>query len=260
MNTLIPSAVIPSNTKVAIYNEAPQQTLSDSTPFHYLSEKTTSISIANTVYPIVIRKTGVDITLQGYTTMTLTLTNSIKQLGTKIFKLLGLGSALVEVTTEVEAAICFPGGTRIKTDQGEKRIEEIEETNTIEGKRIVGVTRTVSLEKKLVCMEKGSLGDNEPSERTEVSRNHKIRYEGRMVKARELVGKEGIYEVEYRGEMMYNVLMEKHEEMKVNGMVCETLDPRNIVAEMYRMSKKWSPEMKERVVREWNKKEVSKRR
>jgi hypothetical protein len=54
-----------------------------------------------------------------------------------------------------------------------------------------------------------------------------------MVKANELVEVcEGVTRIPYSGETLYNVLMEKHDNMMINNVICETLDPKNIMAKI----------------------------
>ena len=50
---------------------------------------------------------------------------------------------------------------------------------------------------------------------------------------------------------MYNVLMESHEKMMINNLICETLDPSNIMAKIYR-GKKTEIE-KNKIISELNK-------
>jgi hypothetical protein len=42
-----------------------------------------------------------------------------------------------------------------------------------------------------------------------------------------------VKKIRYDGELLYNVLLEKHEIIKVNNMVCETLHPNNIIAKLF---------------------------
>ncbi|MFY7884855.1 MAG: leucine-rich repeat protein, partial [Dolichospermum sp.] len=81
-------------------------------------------------------------------------------------------------TSEIVAlTICFPAGTPVKTDQGIIAIEKINPAkNTIRGNKIVAITKTVTIEDKIVCIEKDALGSNIPSQKTFISRNHKILY------------------------------------------------------------------------------------
>jgi hypothetical protein len=131
--------------------------------------------------------------------------------------------------------ICFPAGTPVQTDQGTIAIEKINpSTNTIRGNKIVAITKTVTIEDKIVCIEKDALGSNIPSQKTYISRNHKLFYNKQMIKAKHLVGKvEGVYNKKYNGEVLYNVLLETHEKMMVNNLIVETLNPENIVAKLY---------------------------
>jgi hypothetical protein len=60
---------------------------------------------------------------------------------------------------------------------------------------------------------------------------HEVLYRGKLVQAKEFVGRiNNVYTVPYNGDVLYNVLQEKHGLMKVNNMVLETLNPINKVA------------------------------
>ena len=64
-------------------------------------------------------------------------------------------------------------------------------------------------------------------------------YKGKMIKAKEFIGIfENVYKIKYKGEMLYNVLMEKHDKMIVNNLICETLHPENIIAKLYKTLQK----------------------
>jgi hypothetical protein len=131
--------------------------------------------------------------------------------------------------------ICFPGGTPITCDQGNIPIDQLNpKVHTIRGKKIVAITQTITPDKFLVCFEKDSLGANIPSQKTLISKKHKVFYKGKMMEAQEFIGKfDTVYRLKYTGEILYNVLMEKYEKMMVNNLICETLHPENIVARLY---------------------------
>jgi hypothetical protein len=134
--------------------------------------------------------------------------------------------------------ICFPAGTPVQTDQGLIPIDKINtNSHTIRNNKIVTITRTITQDKNLVCIEKDALGKNIPNERTLISRNHELFYNGKMIKAIELLDKinntETVYKVKYSGEVLYNVLLDKHDKMIVNNLICETLNPVNGIARMY---------------------------
>jgi hypothetical protein len=144
--------------------------------------------------------------------------------------------------------ICFPAGTPVQTDQGSIAIEKINlKTNTIRGKNIVAVTKTITIEDKIVCIEKDALGTNIPSQKTFISRNHELFYNKQMIKAKNLIGVvDGVYNKKYNGEILYNVLLDKHDKMIVNNLIVETLDPENIIAKLYNGN--FSDEVKNNII------------
>jgi len=137
-------------------------------------------------------------------------------------------------SADTALGICFPAGTPVTTDQGNIPIEKLNtDKHTIDGKEIIAITQTRPLFKEIVLIKKNALATNIPSQNTEISNNHTVCYKGNMIKACELVTKcEGVAFVPYNGETLYNVLLKKHSVMTVNNMVCETLDPNNIMAKI----------------------------
>lgn len=131
--------------------------------------------------------------------------------------------------------ICFLGNTPITTDQGDILIKDIDTNiHTIGNESIVAITRTISLDEYLVCFKANSLDENYPVKQTIVSKDHKILYKGQMIEARKFVDKfTNVLKVKYDREVLYNVLMEKYSTICVNNLVCETLNPENIIAKIY---------------------------
>ena len=131
--------------------------------------------------------------------------------------------------------ICFPAGTPIETDQGKVSIELLDpRMHTIHGQHILHITKTVTLDKYLIAFEKNSVSRNMPTEKTLMSREHKVLFEGQLVPAyRFLDHSREVKKVKYSGEVLYNVLLAKHTVMNVNGLLCETLHPENIIAKLY---------------------------
>jgi hypothetical protein len=146
------------------------------------------------------------------------------------------------------ADICFPAGTPIVTDSGIIAIENLKEgVDTINGDAIVAVTKTVSMDKYMVCFGKDSLDSGVPSKKTVMSKDHKVLYKGKMIEAYKFVGHfDGIKKVAYDGEVLYNVLLEEYGKMDVNNMICETLHPKNIIAKLY--TNGYSDEFKNKIV------------
>lgn len=135
-------------------------------------------------------------------------------------------------------ALCFKKGTPVQTDQGLIRIENINvKKHTIRNERIVAITKSIILQNTIICIEKNALFENIPSKTTYISKEHKLLYRGLMMKAKDLISYcKNVYEVPYNGEILYNVLMKKHNKMVVNNLVCETLHPDNIVSKIYNYS------------------------
>ncbi len=159
-----------------------------------------------------------------------------------------------DISANFLSDICFPSGTPITTDQGIIAIEKINpKIHTISNKKIIGIPKTKITNDFLVCIEKHALGNDLPSQKTLITKDHRIFYNGKMRRSVELIGlSENIYKVKYNGETLYNVLMEKHDTMLVNNLVCETLNPVNSVAKLYNKIQKCSPEEQERLINEYN--------
>jgi hypothetical protein len=152
--------------------------------------------------------------------------------------------------------ICFPGDTPIETDQGIMYIKDVDATkHTIGNEKIVAITQTISLDEYLVCFEKDALGENCPDKQTLISKNHKIEYKGRMIKAYKFMASfKNVYPVKYNGETLYNVLMENYGTVQINQLSCETLHPSNITAQMYILQKFDNLEELNAIVRKTHKK------
>lgn len=159
---------------------------------------------------------------------------------------------LNEGVTESMVPICFPRGTRVTTDQGNVAIELLKPNiHTIRGKSIVAITQTRPIFEYIISIDKDALGKNIPSVKTEISKEHKVFYKGEMVKAKDLVELcSGVKKIPYNGETLYNVLMEKHDKMMVHNLICETLDPDNIMAKICRG--KCSQTLKHKIYEELN--------
>jgi hypothetical protein len=107
--------------------------------------------------------------------------------------------------------------------------------HTINGQVIQHVTKTVTLDKYLIRFEKDSIERNIPNNTTVMTKEHKILYKDQLVPAyRFLDMSSEVKKVAYKGEVLYNVLLENYSVMQVNNLTCETLDPTNAIALLYR--------------------------
>ncbi len=106
--------------------------------------------------------------------------------------------------------------------------------NTIRGKPILAVTKTVTLDKYLIRFAPNALDRNYPTKPTIMTKDHLIAFKGQMVPAyRFLDYSDQVKKVQYNQEPLYNVLLAEHSLMEVNNMQCETLHPENDIAQMY---------------------------
>jgi hypothetical protein len=166
------------------------------------------------------------------------------------------GKYSYETFTNIISNICFPAGTPIVTNQGIIAINKINpKIHTIRNKKIVAITKTVSPDKYLVRFEKDALGPNLPSEATTMTKNHMLFYQGQMLKADNFLRthRETVSKVPYNGQVLYNVLLEEHDKMVVNNLICETLHPKNYVAKMYRIMKYLNPKQRTEFIQKINK-------
>jgi len=148
--------------------------------------------------------------------------------------------------------ICFSEGSIVSTDQGDVEIQNIDTSyHTIRNNKIIALTETQSMEDYLVKIKMNALG-NVPTQDTETTGNHMIFNGMNMIKAKTLINGGTIEKIEYRGLPLYNILLEKHDVMLVNGLVCETLNPENPIAKYYRLMGE-HPEKKIEMEHMWRK-------
>jgi hypothetical protein len=150
--------------------------------------------------------------------------------------------------------ICFVENSLVSTDQGLIEIQNIDENiHTIKNNKIICLTKTVTEEPYLICIEKDALEENVPSQDTLISYNHKIFYNNNMISASELLDKGlNVSKVRYTGETLYNILMDEYTKIEVNGLTCETLHPQNRVAHLYLLLKEQPKEYHHYIIHNYN--------
>jgi len=137
---------------------------------------------------------------------------------------------LIEIIPLPVNNICFIGSTPVNTDQGIISINKLSNKNSINGIKIKHITESLTNKSHLVLLKKNSLSDNVPSQDTYMTMNHKVLYNGKMVVAKDLIGKQL---VPYNGEILYNILLEEYSHVLVNNLTVESLYPGNSVAKLY---------------------------
>ena len=144
--------------------------------------------------------------------------------------------------------MCFLGSEKVETDQGKIRFDKLTTEYTILGKTIKKIVKMFNCDSSLIFISKHAFGNKIPNKNTYIGRNHGVYLDTRfietnklepqihplildiagknIVRARNLIKMKKIIEVRRsEHDMVYNVLLEEHGKMVVNGILCETLNP-----------------------------------
>ena len=120
---------------------------------------------------------------------------------------------------------CVSEGTIVTTDQGEVKIEELNKNYTINGNKILGISKDFYLREEMVLIKKDAISENIPNEDLYITPNHQLTYKGKFVKAKWLVN--NLENVEFvkndKGISVYNILLEKYTIYKANNLRIESL-------------------------------------
>jgi len=201
--------------------------------------------------------TGVTLSNSGFSLVgTYNAANQRETTGNKLKYVEGGLSVEVEfILSTAEKAIsniCFTGESKVLTGEGYIEIRKVKKGMKVQGEEIEEVTRTISEEKEVVLMKKGSIMKNMPKEDTIITKEHKVLYKGRMVEAKEMVNGRTIVYEENKGETLYNILLSGEGRMVVNGMIVETLSPSNNIAKLYKIMKDYKEEEKREIIKIYN--------
>lgn len=136
--------------------------------------------------------------------------------------------------TLTSAPICLLGNTPILTDQGIININRITTNNTINGKKILKITKNRNSDNFMVLVKKNSIGLNIPSKDVYMSKNHCIFINNKLIRCFDMVNNKNIIIVNRKNDIIYNILLDGKEQgyMKVNNMVVETLHYNNPFAKL----------------------------
>lgn len=128
---------------------------------------------------------------------------------------------------------CFRRGSLIKTDQGNLKIENIVTGyNTINNNIIKRVTQSYNSDGVIVKIDKNSLGQNKPENDLYMQKDHKL-----LISPFEFASLLSTNKISFSNsnneEILYNVLLDSHETMKVNNIEVETLNPDLLVSKYF---------------------------
>jgi len=123
---------------------------------------------------------------------------------------------------------CLLAGSLVKTDQGLIKIEEIKKGYSIDGHKIIGISKEFYKRKNLVLIKKDLLGPNVPSQDTYITGSHQIMYNGELISCNKIIRRDkdcGFKIIKYDTEpTVYNVICEPYCMMKCNNILMETLE------------------------------------
>jgi hypothetical protein len=178
----------------------------------------------------------VDINIPGTYTVTYDVVDVAGNVATQVVRTVVVrGYMFGPNTISVPSPICFPAGSVVECDQGFVRIELLQpELHTFGGVCLRALTCADPYPwvRFLVCISAGSLSVGVPSSEVLVSPAHRVRQGGRLVSADSLLSVPGVSAVPFSGGPLFNVLLSGPGTMRVCGLECETLDPRNLVSQI----------------------------
>ena len=131
----------------------------------------------------------------------------------------------------------FPAKTPIKTNHGTVFIENLQtDIHTINHLKILKITQTyLPNNSTFISFKKNSIRKKFPSKKTIIGKNCIINYKGKMRKAKYFLKYKGVKTVKHMNEqIMYNVLLEKQDTMKINNIPCKTLNINGSIATLCR--------------------------
>ena len=107
--------------------------------------------------------------------------------------------------------------------------------NTIDNIKIIGVTKAINtIINHIIEIDRGAIRPNIPSKKIRVSRSHMFNINGKHKQAHQLLSNQKVNKIPYNGDVLYNILLEKHHYIKVENMLAETLHPNNPIALLHK--------------------------
>jgi hypothetical protein len=154
------------------------------------------------------------------------------------------------------------GNSMIQTDQELIEIEKLDDAiHTIHGKPIRKIIKTISTTDCLMCIQKNGIDDNEPSQPTLMAYEQKLVENNKsvfaitlckMYKRKNVIEPINIQRVKYNGELLYSIVMDDVEQVKINNMIFETLHYDHYLLMLHGMLHYLDDQNKEKIIKMWN--------
>ena len=158
----------------------------------------------------------------------------------------GLGSILGDellkaLKTEIYpvSTVGFLSGAQVKTDQGLVYIQDLNSyNNTINGKKILAVAKTLNLQNYLVVIEKNAIRKNLPNNPITLSPEEFAFIYGSFIKAYKIYDRinniKKVYHKLYtNNEILYSIILESPDTIHINNLRCNSLSNEHIIAKLY---------------------------
>lgn len=113
--------------------------------------------------------------------------------------------------------ICFHQDTIIETDQGNIKIIDLKNYNTINHKKIIYLVKSTTIPKKLVLIKKDSLGIDIPKGDLILTKNHIVKVKNKILPVYNLIDNHNIIWVDNKN-YVYNIILENSNFILVNNL------------------------------------------
>jgi len=129
--------------------------------------------------------------------------------------------------------VCFIADTELETDQGRVKIQDLDESYSVNGSFVLCLTKTKTDESFLIKFASGCLGDNLPSTDVITSQHHGLLYNGVMIEARFFLQCRGVTAIPYKQEILYNIVLEERQNVQISNLYWDTLPKECLVAKYF---------------------------
>jgi hypothetical protein len=146
--------------------------------------------------------------------------------------------------------MCFTGDVLVKTNQGLINIENITKENTIDGKKIIGISKIIYSQSYIVTVKKDALGENKPSADINVAPYHLFLINNKLEPIANFINEDTIFLRKHNNEFLYNIILEEQDIMEVNNMQVQTMDPKSLLAKIFDGSQ--SPNQRNKIIKSLN--------
>ena len=123
--------------------------------------------------------------------------------------------------------------------------------NTIDDKKIVGISKIIYSQSHIVTVKKDAFGENKPSADINVAPYHLFIINKKLEPIGNFINEDRIFLRKYNNEYLYNIILENEDIIEVNNMQVQTMDPKTLLAKIFDGSQ--SPKQRSKIINSLNK-------